>query len=164
MKLEYKFYVEDPGLLPLSGIVERLGAIVAYYRGSTSSTHERTKEVWGALNLLLKLPERKWSTWIPIIVEQFAPDFGSQKDTEYFKKLLRTLLLKFSDEVRGYSPSAKMLLAKSIRSALDSASGSPYPQICFFVKEGHPERLNPPDERFKSCIEVVGYESNPKHN
>jgi len=154
---EYKFYVENPSLLPISSIIERLGAIIAYYRGTSGSTHERTKEVWGALNLLLRLSEQKWSEWIPVIVEQYTPNLGSPRDTEYFKKLLQVLLQKFADEVRGYSPSTKRMLAKSIRTALDSVSSPPISSnksICFFVKEGHPERLS--DERFKFCSEVIG--------
>lgn len=160
MKIEYKFYVENPETLNLAGIVERLGAIIAYYRGTRGSTHERTKEVWGALNTLLRLSEKKWSEWIPIIVDHFTPDFASTKDVEYFKKLLKALLNKFHEEVKGYNPSVKSLLAKSIRSALDSVSGSPQPQICFFVNEFHPDRLS--DERFNSCKkEVVGNEFKP---
>ncbi len=152
----YKFLVEDPETLGLAGIVERLGAIVAYYRPG-QSTHERTKEVWGALETLLRLSEKKWKEWIPIIVEYYNPGFPSPSDTEYFKKLLHALLKKFSSEVRGYNPSVKSLLAKSIRSALDSASGFPYPQLCFFVKEFHHDRLC--DDRFKDkCKEVVGSE------
>lgn len=154
---EYRFYVENPEALDLAGIIERLGTIVAYYKGSGGSTHERTKEVWGALKTLLRLSEKKWNIWIPVIVEHYAPDFGSQRDTEYFKQLLYSLLRKFAEEVRGYNPSVKNLLAKSIRSALESASGSPYPQMCFFVKEFHSNRLC--DGRFKDkCMEVIGYE------
>lgn len=154
---EYKFYLDDPGQADLAGLVERLGAIIAYYRGSGSSTHERTKEVWGALQTLLRLSEKKWEEWIPLIVEQYNPGFGAPKDNEYFKRLLRVLLEKFALEVKGYTPAMKRLLAKSIRSALDSASASPYPQICFFVKEFHPDRVC--DSRFKDrCKEVIGCE------
>jgi hypothetical protein len=154
---EYKFYVEDPGALDLAGIIERLGAIIAYYRGTGGSTHERTKEVWGALKTLLRLPERKWGEWIPVIVEHYTPDFPGQKPVEYFKVLLHQLLERFAEEVKGYNPSVKNLLAKSIRSALDSASRSPYPQLCFFVKEFYSDRLC--EDRFRdTCKEVVEYE------
>ncbi len=154
---EYKFYVENPEALDLAGIIERLGAIIAYYRGTVGSTHERTKEVWGALKTLLRLSEKKWDEWIPILVEHYTPDFRGQKPLEYFKTLLYHLLKRFADEVKGYNPSVKNLLAKSIRSALDSASGNPYPQLCFFVKEFYPDRLC--DGRFKDkCKGVIGYE------
>ena len=154
---EYRFRVEDPEALDLAGIIGRLGAIIAYYRGTGGSTHERTKEVWGALKTLLRLSEKKWNEWIPVIVEHYAPDFGSPSDTEYFKQLLQVLVKKFSEEVKGYNPSMKSLLAKSIRSAVGSASGSPYPQLCFFIREFHPDRLC--DRRFKDrCKEVIGGE------
>jgi len=154
---EYRFHLEDPGEADLAGLVERLGAIIAYYRGSAGSTHERTKEVWGALQTLLRLSEKKWSEWIPLIVEQHDPQFPSSNDNRYFKILLRALLERFAREVRGYTPAMKRLLAKSVRSALDSAVASPYPQLCFFVKEFHPDRVC--DKRFKDkCREVVGGE------
>jgi len=152
MKSEYKF-VENPEFLSLEEIIVRIGSIISYYRGTKSSTHERTKEVWKALNLLINLPESKWDTWIPIIVNQFIPEFGSLEDTEYFKKLLHTLLLKVSNEVKGANPQIKITLIKSIRTSLDSVSKSPYPQICFFVKERHPDHLS--DERFKPCEKVI---------
>lgn len=152
----YVFHVEDPDGLGLAEIIERLGAIIAYHRPGRS-THERTKEAWGALQALLRLSEKKWQEWIPVIVEHYKPDFASPRDTMYFQELLRALLKKFAVEVRGYNPSVKSMLAKSIRSALDSASSSPYPQLCFFVHEFHPDRLC--DSRFKDvCREVVGYE------
>lgn len=154
---EYRFRLDNPGEADLAGLVERLGAIIAYYRGSGSSTHERTKEVWGALQTLLRLSEKKWKEWIPLIVEQYNPGFPSPSDNEYFKVLLRTLLERFASEVRGYTPPMKRLLARSIRSALDSASAFPYPQLCFFVKEFHPDRLC--DDRFKDrCKGVIEYE------
>ena len=158
---KYEFYVKNLETLNLAGILERLGTIVAYYRGTGGSTHERTKEIWGALKTLLRLSERKWREWIPVIVEHYTPDFGSPRDVEYFKQLLHALLKKFSAEVKGYNPSVKSLLAKSIRSALDSVSGSPYPQLCFFVQEFHPDRLC--DDRFKGvCSGVIKYECKGK--
>ena len=109
------------------------------------------------MKALLRLSEKKWQEWIPVIVEHYTITPASPSDAEYFKKLLHALLRRFSSEVRGYNPSVKSLLAKSIRSALDSASGSPYPQLCFFVQEFHPDRLC--DERFKDrCGEVIKYE------
>lgn len=154
---EYRFRVEDPGKLGLAGIVERLGAIIAYYRGYMS-THERTKEVWGALEALLRLSEKKWSEWIPLLADRYTPkDRWAVEDRNYFKELLNALLAKFADEVRGYNPATKSLLAKTIRDALDAASSSPYPQLCFFVKEFHPDRLC--DNRFREkCAKVVGHE------
>ncbi len=158
---EYRFRLENPGEASLASLVERLGAIIAYYRPAEApryrSTHERTKEVWGALQALLRLSEKKWEEWIPLLVEQYSPDFPSPSDNEYFKKLLSALLERFANEVKGYTPAMKRLLARSIRSALDSASASPYPQLCFFVKEFHPDRLC--DPRFKEkCMEVIGCE------
>lgn len=150
---EYRFYVEDPKALNLAGIVERLGAIIGYYR-PMQSTYERTKEVWGALELLLGISERKWSEWIPLLVERYTPERFSAKDAMYFKKLLYALLEKFAEEVRGYTPAMKSQLAKTIRSALDSVSKNPYPQICFFVNEFHNERIS--DKRFKEkCRGVI---------
>ncbi len=137
---EYKFRVE-PEALDLAGIVERLGAILAYYRGRSSSTHERTKEVWGALKTLLRLSERKWHEWIPLISERYVPnDLG--KATDYFHELLTALLSRFAVEVRGYTPAMKLHLAKIIRSSLESASGHPDPQIEFFIKEFYPEKVS----------------------
>jgi hypothetical protein len=137
---EHKFKVE-PEALDLAEIVERLGAILAYYRGRTSSTHERTKDVWGALKTLLRLSEKKWQEWIPLIAERYVPnDLG--KTTGYFHELLTVLLNKFAEEVRGYTPAMKLHLAKIIRSALDSASAHPEPQIKFFIQEFYPEKLS----------------------
>lgn len=146
---EYRFWVEDPRSLDLAGIVERLGAIVAYYRGSRGSTHERTKEVWGALKTLLSISEKKWGEWIPLIATRYTPsEFG--KASDYFRQLLEALLRKFADEVKGYTPAMKSHLAKLIRSALDSASENPYPQLCFFIKEFYPDK-----ELKEGCKEVV---------
>lgn len=157
MSTKYRFYIKNPEALSLADIVERLGAIIAYYRGTSSSAYERTKEVWSALKTLLRLSEKMWNEWIPIIAERYTLGSGSTKDIEYFKQLLRALLEKFSKEVKGYNPSVKTLLAKSIRSAIDSASRYPYPQLCFFVKEFHPDRLC--DKRFKdTCEEVLSHE------
>jgi hypothetical protein len=154
--MSYRFKV-DPGQLDLAGIIERLGAIIAYYKGEWSSTHERTKEVWGALETLLRLPERKWDRWIPLITDNYVLERGSPDDTVYFKELLKTLLVKFGEETRGYTPAMKLQLAKIIRSALDSASKNPYPQICFFVYEFHRDRLC--SDRFKDkCRSVLEYE------
>jgi len=151
---EYKFYVEDPSALDLNGIVERLGALIGYYRPG-QSTYERTKEMWEALEMLLKLSEKMWHEWIPLLVERYVPQDFSLDDATYFKKLLHTLLEKYSAESRGCNPAIKRALAKILRSALDSASKNPYPQICFLVRESRPERLSEP--RFRDrCKNIVG--------
>jgi len=137
----------------LDEIIRNLGAVIAYYRGALSSRYERTKEVWRALQTLLRLSETKWDEWIPVIVEQNTPNFGSPKDTVYFKQLLKELLYKYAETCRGYSPFTKRVLAKAIRNAVDSASSNPYPEICFFVSRFHPERIK--DKRFSSCSEVI---------
>lgn len=145
-----------PDELDLASIVERLGAIIGYYRQG-QSTHERTKEVWGALKTLLRISEKRWSEWTPLLVERYTPERMSSGDTEYFKQLFKALLSKFASEVKGYTPAMKLHLAKILRSALDSASANPYPQLCFFVSEFHPDRLC--DKRFvKKCSEVLGLE------
>jgi len=151
---EYSFRLEEPGEADLAALVERLGVMLAYYRGSGGSTYERTKEVWGALQSLLRISEKKWGEWIPLLAARYTPGFG---EAAYFRELLEALLRRFAEDVRGYNPAMKRELAKAVRDALDSVVASPYPQLCFFVKEFRPERLC--DERFRErCKGVVNNE------
>ncbi|MGB9809355.1 MAG: hypothetical protein ACPLSA_04865 [Caldanaerobacter sp.] len=148
-----KFQVESAREATLDELVRRIGCIVAYYRGGGGSIYEKTKEVWGALETLLNLRESQWNQWISMISKRYIMREVGQKDGELFEKLLFFLLQRFAEEAKGYSPSMKREMAKMIRDALDSTVRNPYPDICFYVKDFHSERLS--DERFKNCKEVL---------
>mgnify|MGYP001626362967 FL=1 len=137
-------------------MVRRLANVIAYYRRADSSTYERTKEVWGALQILLKLHESRWDDLIPLIVRRYTLRKAGRGDVEYFEKHLQMLLQKFAEEVKGSSPAMKRELAKTIRDALDVAVQNPFPDICSYLKEHHPDALE--RERFKECRKVVSYE------
>lgn len=104
--------------------------------------------------MLLKIPEDRWDEWIPLIASRYLPEDVRGRDREFFRQALEALLRRFAEEARGYNPYMKRELAKAVRDALDNLVASPYPQLCFFVKEFHPERLE--DERFRDrCKGVV---------
>jgi len=153
--MEYKFKA-DPQNLTLADITERIGAIIYYYRGKSASTYDRTKEVWEALRTLLNLHEREWDTWIPLLIQKYTPNEFATADKEYFSKLLHALLIKYTQETKGKTPQLQRKLAKIIRDTIDATAEDPYPQVCFFLKEFHEERLT--DERFKKCREVINNE------
>lgn len=159
MSSGYEFKVKNPRSLSIGELVERLAAIIWYYRGREvlASAHAGTKEVWGALDALLRVHEKKWGEWIPLIVKRYTPDFPSASDEKYFGQLLQALLERFTEEMRGASPYLKGLMARIIRRALEKALKDPFPQVCFFVKEFHPDRVC--DDRFRAqCMEVLGDE------
>lgn len=144
----------------LDEIVRKLACVIAYRRGSGGSTYERTKEVWNALETLLNLNESSWNEWIPLIAKRYTPADVGGKDAEYFEENLLKLLKKFAKEAKDYNPLMKRELAKMIRDAMDASTKNPYPELCFYVRDFHPDRLQ--DERFKDkCKEVVSNVSNP---
>lgn len=135
-------------------VVRRLANVIYYYRGGGSSTHERTKEVWGALQVLLNIGEKSWDEWIPLIAKRYTPSDIGSRDAEYFERHLQILLQMFAKEAKGASPRMKRELAKMIRDALDVTVQAPFPDVCHYVKEFHSDALE--RERFKECKEVVG--------
>ncbi|MEM1606103.1 MAG: hypothetical protein QXW41_07675 [Fervidicoccaceae archaeon] len=141
------------GELRIDEVVRRLAYVIHYYRGRGASTHERTKEVWEALQVLLYMSEKSWDEWIPLIAKRYTPSDIGSKDAEYFEKHLLELLRMFAREAKGASPRMKTELAKIIRDALDASVREPFPDICNYVKEFHPDALE--KERFKECKEVV---------
>lgn len=139
--------------LNMDKVVRTLACIIYYYRGRGGSTHERTKEVWEALQVLLYMNEKSWDEWIPLIAKRYTPsDIGSM-DADYFEKQLLALLQMFAREARGASPRMKGELAKIIRDALDASVSNPFPDICYYVNEFHPDAFE--KDRFKECKEVV---------
>lgn len=135
-------------------VVRRLAHVIYYYRGAVGSKHEKTKEVWGALQVLLYMNEKSWDEWIPLIAKRHTLSDVGSRDAEYFEENLRTLLQMFAKEAKGSSPRMKSELAKIIRDALDASVREPFPDVCEYVKEFHPDALE--RERFEECKEVVG--------
>mgnify|MGYP000094190167 CR=1 FL=1 len=125
----------------LEEYVARLGAMVAYYRGRGRSTYERTKEVWGALQTLLRTPPRHWNEILGVIVKRYTIDVRREDVRKCFENLLRGLLEKFIELARNYNPHMRLELAKAIRDALDVSVSSPKPEIDLFIKEFYPEKL-----------------------
>lgn len=156
---QFKLYIENEDEVSIDGLIRRIANVIAYYRGSGGSTYERTKEVWNALETLLNLREDAWIEWIPLIAKRYTPtDIGS-RDAEYFERLLLFLLRKFAYEAKEYNPSMKRELAKMVRDALDSATRNPFPEICFYIREFHPDALS--RERFEECKEVISDDPSP---
>lgn len=139
--------------LRIDEIVRELANVIYYYRDRGSSTHERTKEVWGALQVLLSLRESSWGEWIPLIAKRYTPSDVGPKDAKYFEEHLQMLLQRFAEEARGSSPAMKRELAKTVRDALDVVVQEPFPDVCYYVKEFHQDALE--RERFEKCREVV---------
>ena len=138
----------------MDSVVRKLASVIYYYRGRGGSTHERTKEVWGALQTLLSMSEGSWDKWMPLIAERYAPTEVGPNDAKYFKDNLLALLKTFANEARGASPRMKRELAKIVRDALDASVQAPFPEVCEYVKAYHPDALE--RERFKECKEVTG--------
>ena len=140
--------------LSMDSLVRRLASVIYYYRGRGGSTHERTKEVWGALQALLSMSERSWDEWMPLIAERYVPTDMGPDDIRYFKENLLALLQAFAKEARGASPRMKRELAKIVRDALDASVQAPFPEVCEYVKAYHQDALE--EDRFKECKEVTG--------
>ena len=136
----------------MDGMVRRLASVIYYYRGRGGSTHERTKEVWGALQALLNMSEESWDEWTPLIADRYTPTDMGPNDAKYFKENLLALLRAYTREARGASPRMKRELAKIIRDALDASVQAPFPEVCEYVKSYHPDALE--RDRFKECKEV----------
>ena len=134
----------NPQSLPLSEIVIQLGSMIRFVRKNATSTHEKSKEVYGALKTLLSLPERKYDEWIPLIATRYVPDgLQSKAGREYFRELLLSLLVKFKEETKGFNPTLKSKLAKIIRKAVASAYDNPSDVSTFFIKEPSQTQPNP---------------------
>ena len=136
---EHKFCRVEGGRL--EEYVARLGAIIAYYRGRSGSTYEKTKEVWGALQTLLRTPPRYWNEVLGVIVKRYTIDVRREDVRKCFENLLRGLLEKFTELAKNLNPHMRLELAKAIRDALDTSVSSPKPEIDSFIREFYPKKV-----------------------